>query len=241
MQVMEWRREQSGKQKSIGLAFLVCILLFGGCNGGRAKAPKEIERTPGEEKKAKILKAIERKFENVDAHFELGQLYQADGLWAKAEHQYNITLSFAPVHRQAQAARVKVLLNDGDTTKAGLLADEYIGQASISAAGSLRLALAFQKQGLDEYALDCYQQALRLAPNSAKINRQIGYYYLSKNNKGRAKDYLSRSFQLNPNQPEVAGELGRLGVAVKIPRKTEKRTRKLDKIVEESDRSLQSQ
>jgi Tfp pilus assembly protein PilF len=238
---MKWRREQSGKQKSIGLAFLACILLFGGCSGERAKAPKEIERTPAEREKAKILKAIERKFEDADAHFELGHLYQADGLWAKAEHEYNIALSFDPVHRRAQAARVKVLLEGGDADKAGLLADEYIGRASVSAAGSLRLALAFQKEGLDEYAMDCYQQALRLAPNSAKINRQIGYYYLSKNDKDRAKDYLSRSFQLNPNQPEVAGELGRLGVAVKIPRKTKKGTKKLDRIVEESDKSLQSQ
>jgi tetratricopeptide (TPR) repeat protein len=92
---------------------------------------------------------------------------------------------------------------------------------------------------LDEYALTCYQQALRLAPNSAKINRQIGYYYLSKGNKAQGKDYLSRSFQLNPNQPDVAGELGRLGVVVKVPRKVQKQTKKLDKIVEESDKSYQ--
>jgi tetratricopeptide (TPR) repeat protein len=238
---MKWRREQTGKRKFVGLTFLVCILLFGGCHGGRTQAPKEIEKTPAEAKKAEMLRAIERKFEDADAHFELGQLYQADGLWSKAEHQYNIALGFDPAHRQAQAARVKVLLESGDTTKAALLADEYMGRASVSAAGSLRLALAFQRQGLDEYALSCYQQALRLAPNSAKINRQIGYYYLSKNDKGRARDYLSRSFQLNPNQPEVAGELGRLGVAVKIPRKTSRDTKRLDKIVEESDRSLQSQ
>lgn len=237
---MKWRREQTGKQKSIGLAFLVCILLLGGC-GGKAKAPKEIERTAAEKKKAKMLKAIERKFEDVDAHFKLGQLYQADGLWSQAENQYSVALSFDPAHRQAQAARVKVLLGVGDAAKAKLLADEYRERASISAAGSLQLALAFQEQGLDEYALACYQQALRMAPNSAKINRQIGYYYLSKGNKDVAREYLSRSFQLNPNQPEVAGELGRLGVAVKIPRKTEKSTKKLDKMVEKSDKGLQSQ
>lgn len=241
MQVMKWRREQISRQKSIGLAFLACVLLFGGCGGSQTKVPKEIEKTPAEKEKAKMLKKIDRKFEDVEAHFKLGQLHQADGLWSQAENQYSIALSFDPVHRRAQAARVKVLLEGGDVAKAGLLADEYIGQASTSAAGSLQLALAFQEQGLDEYALDCYRQALRLAPNSAKINRQIGYYYLSKNDKGRAKDYLSRSFQLNPNQPEVAGELGRLGVAVKVPRKIEKSTKKLDKIVEESDRNLQSQ
>lgn len=239
---MEWRREQRGRRKyNISLAFLTCALFFGGCGSWswKAKAPDEIEKTPREQEKAKALKAIERDFENAEAHFELGQLYQADGLWVKAEREYNITLGFDPVHKQAQAARVKVLSENDEQDKAELLAEEYIGRASISAADSLRLALAFQKQALDDYALSCYQQALRLAPNSAKINRQIGYYYLSRNDKGRAKDYLARSFQLNPNQPEVAGELGRLGVEVQIPRKVTRTADKLDKIVDESDKSLQ--
>ncbi len=233
----------TGKMQFIGLTFLICTLLLGGCNslrrGLKAKSPQvdEVKRTPAEKNKAKLLKTIDRKFENPQAHFELGQLYQADGLWAQAENEYNIALSFDPVLREAQAARVKVLLDSGDKAKADILIDIYMGQVSSSAAGSLRLALAFQKQRLDEYALTCYQQALRLAPNSAKINRQIGYYYLSRNNKVQAQEYLSRSFQLNPNQPEVAGELGRLGIAVRIPRKTEKNTRKLDKIVEQSDKA----
>ena len=204
------------------------LLLLGGCNSfgrdGRPK-PDEVARTPAEEKKAKLLKQLDRKFENPDAHFELGRLYQADGLWARAEYRYNNVLSFDPVHRRAQAARVKVLLAGGDTAKAELLAGEYMTQASNSAEKSLRLALAFQEQQLDEYAFACYQQALHLAPNSAEINKQIGYYYLSKNDNVRAKDFLIRSFQLNPNQPGVAGELGRLGVVVEIPRKSEKRTR----------------
>ena len=234
---MKWRREQNSRRKSVGLAFLVCILLFSGCGG----KPKEIGKTEAEKKKAKMLKAIDRKFEDAESHFKLGKLYQADSMWTQAEDQYSIALNFDPAHRQAQAARVKVLIEGGDKAKAGLLADEYVERASISAASSLQLALAFQEQGLDDYALKSYQQALRMAPNSAKINRQIGFYYLSKGNKDVAREYLSRSFQLNPNQPEVAGELGRLGVEVKIPRKTEKRTKKLDEMVEKSDRGLQSQ
>ncbi len=239
-QCTSWPRRFASQNRSSGAyaLLLLCsstLLLLGGCNSfGRAGRPKpdEVARTPAEEKKAKLLKQLDRKFENPDAHFELGQLYQADGLWARAEYRYNNVLSFDPVHRRAQAARVKVLLAGGDTAKAELLAGEYMTQASNSAEKSLRLALAFQEQELDEYALACYQQALRLAPNSAKINRQIGYYYLSKNDDVRAKDYLVRSFQLDSNQPEVAGELGRLGVVVRRPRKTEKRTKKLDKIVE---------
>ncbi len=234
----------TGRMQFIGLAFLVCTLLFGGCGSlSRSKKATEprvggVAKMPAEEKKARLLKAIDRKFENPDAHFELGQLYQADGLWAKAEDCYKTTLNFDPAHRKAQAARVKVLLDSGDTTMAELLAGEYMNQASITASGSLRLGLAFQKQQLDDYALVCYQQALRLAPNSAKVNRQIGYYYLSKNRKELAREYLTRSFQLNPNQPEVSGELGRLGVLIKIPRKTEKNVKKLDRIVEQSDEQI---
>ena len=222
----------------VSLVLLACAVLLGGCESGETK---DVEMTPAEREKARLLRAVDRNFENPQAHFELGRLYQADGLWTQAEHQYNITLSFDPVHREAQAAMVKVLADGGNAAKSALSADIYMNQTSGSAAGSLRLGLAFQNQGLDEYAFACYRQALHLAPNSAKVNRQIGYYYLSRNEKVRAQDYLRRSFQLNSNQPEVAGELGRLGVAVKIPRKTEKSTRGLDKIVEESDRSPQTQ
>ncbi len=235
----------TGKTQFTGLALLICTLLFGGCGSldksGKAKAPKvdEVARTPAEQKKARLLKTIDRKFENPNAHFELGQLHQADGLWSKAEYHYNIALSFDPAHRNAQAAMVKVLTDSGSTAKAQLSADIYMNQVRALAAESLRLALAFQKQGLDEYALGCYRQALHLAPNSARINKQIGYYYLSKGNKELAKEYLTRSFQLDPGQPEVAGELGRLGVAVEIPRKTEKSTSRLDKIIEQAGKKRQ--
>ena len=226
------------KMQFVGLTFLMCALLFTGCNyfgtGKKAREPKGLKTTPAEQKKAELLRKIDRKFENPDAHFELGQLYQKDGLWTQAEYQYNTALSFDPAHRPAQAGMVKVLMAGGDKAKAEIYADIYTNQVASSAAGSLRLALAFQQQGLDEYALGCYQQALRLAPNSAKINRQIGYYYLSKGKTVQARDYLSRSFQLNPNQPDVSGELGRLGVPVRIPRKTVRGTKKLDKIVEEA-------
>ena len=225
------------KTQFVGLMFLVCTLVFIGCESGRTKAPKEIAPTPAEQEKAQLLKQLDRKFEDPEGHYNLGKLYQADGLWSQAENEYTIALSFDPVHRQAQAARVKVLLDSGDKATSEFSAEFYMNQASINAESSLRLAMAFQKEMLDEYAMASYQRALRLAPNSAKIHRQMGYYYLSKGDRARAQDYLTRSFNLDPHQPEVAGELGRLGVPVRIPRKTQKSTKKLDKIVEQSDKT----
>ena len=44
---------------------------------------------------------------------------------------------------------------------------------------------------------------------------------MSKNEKDVAKEYFKRSFRLDPTQSQVAGELGRLGVIVRVPRDTE--------------------
>jgi tetratricopeptide (TPR) repeat protein len=164
----------SCKTRFVRLAFLLFTLLFWGC-AGKNKAFKEVEMTPEEKKKADLLRQIDFKFERPEAHYELGQMYQADGLWTQAEYHYNVALSFEPTHRAAQAGIVKVLIGSGDATKAQLTAEIYMGQVSGTAAGSLQLALAFQKQGLDEYALACYRQALGLAPNSAKINAGGGW------------------------------------------------------------------
>ena len=78
-------------------------------------------------------------------------------------------------------------------------------------------------------------QAIHLAPTSAKVHKQLGYYYLSKNDKVHAEEYFKRSFNLDPVQPEVAGELGRLGVEVRIPGKVERSPRNVNKVAEEKE------
>ncbi len=206
-------------KRGVLLLLVLCLLPFLVCTIAGCESEKKLEPVTisAEEKKAALNKQLDIKFENPDVHFELGQLYQAEGNWAKAEYHYNVALGFDPAHRPAQAALVKGLINNGNTAKAKQYAGSYINQVSSSAMASLQLAEAFDKQELDEYALTCYQQAIRLGPNSPEVNKRLGYYYLNNGDQNKAKEYLSRSFQLNPNQPDVAGELGRLGVVVKIP------------------------
>jgi tetratricopeptide (TPR) repeat protein len=215
---------------------VIALLPFAACNRGSRKGPTEVSETPQDREKTELMTQIDRDFENSDAHYKLGQLYQNDGLWSKALHEYNVAVSFDPAHRNAQAATIYVLQAMGDKARADMTADTYIMQTSGSAEESLRLALAFQKEKLDDLALRAYQQALRLAPNSAKVNRQIGYYYLSKGDKVRAREYLYRSFQLNRKQPEVAGELGRLGVDISGARLQSGKS--VDKIVTEADKEI---
>jgi len=63
------------------------------------------------------LKELDRKFENPQAHFDMGQVYQTEGITQKAEYHYNVALSFDPAHVQAQAAMVKLFLDGSNTTK----------------------------------------------------------------------------------------------------------------------------
>jgi len=199
------------------------LLAFAGCENPEMKAA-EAERArklPADVRKANIQNSLNQKFENPVAHYELARIYHAEGNWADAEYHYSIALSFDPSNADAQVSMVKLFLDSGDTAKSKNYANNYMNDAGNSDIESLRLAMAFDKQQLDEYALTCYQQALNLSPDSARINKQMAYYYLGKGDKDRAKEYLVRSFQLDPTQPEVAGELGKLGVEVKIPGRTD--------------------
>ncbi len=209
------------------------VLLTLGCVIPPKAEKEEIVLAGYAGRKAELLNQIERKYENPEAHYELGKLYFGDGLWEKAEWQYNVALGFDPVHHGSQAGIVRTLIARGKQQRAVMDAEMYMNQAAVSAESSLLLGQAFQNELLDDYALACYQRAMGIAPNSAALQKQAGYYYLSKGDLVRAEGYLRRSFQLDPYQAEVAGQLGRMGISVQIPRKTEKNTKKLDKLIEE--------
>jgi len=190
-----------------------------GCNSGLSQG-SSVDPTgtvPSEKTETQLLAEVERKFENPPAHYELGVFYHRSQQWSKAEYHYNLALGFDPAHRAAQAGMVKMYTERGDSAKAEQYAGSYMRQAGRNANESLRLAWEFEKVGLNAYAMRCFQIALSTAPDSAEVNKQMGFYYLGKGDNPNAKQYLQRSFELNPRQPDVSGALGRLGVVVESP------------------------
>ena len=212
------------KRKALFLAmFLVSAVMLVGCNEGNATSPGSdnapVVTFTG--KRAEMLTKLDSRFVNEDLHFELGQSYRKDGLWTQAEYHFETSLRFDPTHRDAQAAMTKLLIDSGQQTKADRCASRYIKQADYSLKETMKLGKAFQAERAEEYAFECYQQAVRLAPNSPQGHKALGRYYLNKNDEELAKQYFKQSFRLDPSQAEVAGELGRLGVIVRIPRDVE--------------------
>lgn len=209
-----------GTKMSIVIVIAITLALgLGGCQKPAAAPTQEVSLT-ADEQKAALLKQIETRYESPAAHYQLGRLYHAEGRLEKAVFEYQVALGFDPVLYKAQAALVEALKDKQDIDRSNLAARMYIEQAAISSDVSMTLGKAFQNEGLDEFALVCYQQAQGLKPESAIPYKAIGYYYLDKGDKILAEENLRKSFELNPYQPDVAGELGRMGVMVQIPHKS---------------------
>ena len=209
----------------VARGLLVCgllvyvLMVLGGCSGTAAQKAvvDTTPATPTDKTEAEYLADLNNKFENPQAHYQLARIYHKSQNWNKAEYHYNVALGFDPANRAAQAGLVKMLADRGDKAKSEQEANGYIRQAGISVKETLRLGWEFEQLGMDDYALRCYKQAVAAAPDSDAANKQIGMYYLNKGDSANAKQYLQRSFELNPRQPDVAGALGRLGVVVQTP------------------------
>lgn len=205
------------KKKIIIGIVAVSILCISGCDS--FKKPEPLTGTPEQIERASVERRIASNFEDSDAHYRLGKLYMLDRLLSKAEYEFSLAIGFDPQNRNAQAAHVKVYQVMGNKEKSAQLAEIYMRQVNSRAEDGLLLGRAFQAEGLDDYALACYQKALSLAPDSAVLNKHIGFYYLNKGDRVRAEGYLKRSIQADPYQSDVAGELGKMGVRIEVPRK----------------------
>ncbi len=203
---------------------LICLLGVCGCNRESQSTPEDqdVKVVTVAEQKAELLKQLDKRFQNADAHYELAKLYDSEGAYDQARFHYENALRFDPAHRLAQGAYVRFLMDRKEDVEAQTKAALYMEQVSSSYDETLKLARALKVHGAEVYALAAYQQALQIEPESAEIFKDLGFHYLDKGDKELAKSYLTRSFQIDSNQPDVAGELGRLGVEVKMPEPPEK-------------------
>jgi len=198
---------------------LFSLILFCGCQEkSKETTPEKPLLIDSHSRKLELQQMLVTKYNNPEIHYELGKIYQSEGAWDKAIFEFHVAKSNAPVHWRSAAAIVKTYYQDGKKERAIVTAEKYIKQASYSAGASMDLGRAFHNELLDDEALTCYNQALKVAPNSARLNKQIGMYYREKNDLIRAEQYLRRSFDIDPT-PEVARELGKLGITVDIKRK----------------------
>ena len=204
--------------RGLQLCVIVCpvILLPIGCSADSSYS-SDIATQQIPDKETYLLSQLNIRFKDPDIHSELGRYYLSEGLLGKAKYHLETALSFDPGHRQAQAAFIKLIqLQNGDA-KAEETFRQFQRLLLQSPSELIKLANALREEELDQFALDCYTKAIQLKPESAEAHRQLAYFYLGQDDKTNALKHFTRSFELNPHQPDVAGELGRMGVVIQTP------------------------
>lgn len=199
---------------SVFVLLFFIIVFLSSCKLPQSASNESSYTVSPEQKKAELKAKLERNYEDPQTHFLLGQLYQADRAWDDAEFEYNRSLQFGPAYMPAQAAMIKLYADRGDAVKAKNYLDIYMNLAGGMPDKLVELAKELQKQQADTYALACLNKALEIAPKSANVHKNLGYYYLSKNEKEKASEHFQESFKIDSNQHDVALELGKLGVPI---------------------------
>ena len=200
------------------LSMCVCLLLafLAGCDQPTALV-STTNMGPAIDRESYLEQRVRADFSNPDLHCELGRYYHAQGLWDKAQYHIGIALGLDPAHRQSQAANIASHVAQGDEAKADSLFTKYQKQLLASPVEMVKFAKALGEEGLDAYSLRSFNQAVLLDPQSAEAHRQLGYYYLLRRDLEQAKAYFTKSFEYDPAQADVAGELGKMGVVVEAP------------------------
>ncbi len=209
----------------ITLAVLVYISFGSGCTVEEKSGVDSIK----EINKKRLLTRIGENYQDADAHYRLGKIYASEMQLQKAIYEYDVALSFDPALWPAQAAKLKALVDDDQSAKADVAAEMYINQTVSNIEGSLTLSKALESEGLDKYVVSSYKSGIAKFPDSAELNRGLGMFYIKKDNKELARDYLIKSIEIDPEQADVANELGKMGVKLQnqpapAPKKAEKKT-----------------
>jgi len=189
-----------------------------GLTGCEIPPAREPATRPMPDKEQFLLSLVDRNFQDPEAQYQLGEYYHSERLWDKARYHLDLALRFAPAFRKAQVALVQMMLDKGDRQAADQVVNRFLRQVSGTPLEAVDLAKALASAGLDQYALTCFREATQVSPSSALVFKELGLYYFARNDLAQAKENLIHSFELNPNQPEVAGVLGQLGTVVEVPR-----------------------
>ncbi|MHC4744090.1 MAG: tetratricopeptide repeat protein, partial [Planctomycetota bacterium] len=107
---------------------LACAIMLAGCNQVITPSPGTAKPKPAfyTGKQGPMLEKLDKRFQNSDTHFELGQSYRAEGNRAKAKYHFDIAIRFDPTNRPAQAALTKVLIDGGERSEADVGAKRYM-------------------------------------------------------------------------------------------------------------------
>jgi tetratricopeptide (TPR) repeat protein len=152
--------------------------------------------------------ALNRDRSDAEVLYKLGQCYDRQGDYREAVFYYRQAVKSRGAFPEAARAL------EADERRLGGQPDPGLDQMSPRkrAASMVSTAKTYEDQKLPDKALENFRRAVEIAPDFAYPHAELGRYYRRVGRKTDAVGELQQAFQLNRNEPGVAGDLAALGV-----------------------------
>ncbi len=145
-----------------------------------------------------------------DLYIALGELYETQRNWIKAQDAYQQVLGFEPTNPVASNNLASVMLESGGNADVAMsLAQVARRGMPDSADAADTLGWAYYQKGAYRSAVSMLEEALRLqeknkAPENADIHYHLGLAYQKTEQPAFARQQLERVLKINPNYREAA-------------------------------------
>lgn len=156
--------------------------------------------------------AVQEDPTGTDRHFNLASAYQELKEYDRAIEEYDLSLQCHPGNGKAHSGKINCLVKMKAPQKQ---IDETVATAVsiVLQPGRIYLTLAMAYYHADRRAEvpAALNKAAKAAPSDPEVQATAGRFYRALGDIDSAKKYLRIAYKLNPEEPDVAYELGILG------------------------------
>ncbi|NIA08052.1 MAG: tetratricopeptide repeat protein [Actinobacteria bacterium] len=165
------------------------------------------------EAKREFQVAVENEPTVSNRHLNLGRAYQALKEYDQAVREYDLAIRYFPGNAKAHWGKIYCLVNKGAPQK-------QITEAVNTAVTQVQLdpgriyltwAMGYYHTGQTSRMPEMLDKAAQASPRDAYVQATVGRYYQAIGQTGSAIKHLVIAYELDPNQPGVAYDLGVLG------------------------------
>ena len=220
--------------KTYLLIFLLPVaLLLGGCNvyyaeqatkkgraalrlGDEAKEHGDYQEADDNYRRAQLEfeSAVDLDPGFTNRYYNLGRSSQALKQYERALEEYRRALEYYPGHGEARKGRIDCLVQmNAPQRQIDDEVDSAVNTLHVREHGRIYLAqaAAYYRVGRAADIPPVLGRALAAAPADAHVHALAGRLYRALGDVSSAKRCFITAYQLDPDEPDVAGELGRLG------------------------------
>jgi len=154
--------------------------------------------------------ALSLKPEDPNIHFNIGQCYERQGDWTKAEKYYRDCLAKSDNHEESRHALEVVLYRTGRKDEAVRLIQDWLARQPNLAGPYAEDGWRLRQENALPQAKGRLQQALTIDPHHVRALTELGILYEQDNMPERALVVYERALAQNPQQSDIVERINSL-------------------------------